>query len=114
MEEKIQKIKDLIKNCDIPNDVLFFIIELLEDITILNDAKNKALDKLNQAEGIGSVFVIMHQKKPLKNILFKTVKEARNYIKMQNPKRKFKEPKENVFICSRYGTTFEIVGLNLR
>jgi len=62
----------------------------------------------------GSAFVIMFQKKPLKNILFQSDKEARNYIKMQNPKRKFKEPKENVFVCSRYGTTFEIVELHYR
>ena len=62
----------------------------------------------------GSAFVIMFQKKPLKNILFQSDKEARNYIKMQNPKRTFKEPKENVFVCSRYGTTFEIVELHYR
>lgn len=62
----------------------------------------------------GSAFVIMFQKKPLKNILFQSDKEARNYIKMQNPKRKFKEPKENVFVCSRYGTTFEIIELHYR
>ena len=62
----------------------------------------------------GSAFVIMFQKKPLKNILFQSDKEARNYIKMQNPKRTFKEPKKNVFVCSRYGTTFEIVELHYR
>ena len=62
----------------------------------------------------GSAFAIMFQKKPLKNILFQNIEEARNYIKMQNPKRKFKEPKENVFVCSRYGTTFEIIELHYR
>lgn len=62
----------------------------------------------------GSAFVIIFQKKPLKNILFQSDKEARNYIKMHNPKRTFKEPKENVFVCSRYGTTFEIIELHYR
>jgi len=58
-----------------------------------------------------TAFVIMFQKKPLKNLVFQKEEEARNYIKMQNPKRNFKEPKENVFVCSRYGSTFEIVEL---
>ena len=62
----------------------------------------------------GSAWCIIHQNKPLKNILFKSDKEARNYIKMQNSKRKFKEPNENVFVCLRYGTTFRIVELHYR
>lgn len=62
----------------------------------------------------GSAFVIMYQKKPLKNILFQNCDLARNYIKMQNPTRTFNEPEENVFVCSRYGTTFQIVELHYR
>lgn len=60
----------------------------------------------------GSAFIILHQNRPLENILFKRLEEARNYIKMQYPKRKFKEQDENVFVCSNYGTTFRIVELH--
>ena len=71
----------------------------------------KALHKQNVS---GSSWTIMHKQKPLKNILFKTPEEARNYVKMNNPKRKFLEPFKNVFVCSRYGTRFEIIELNYR
>lgn len=85
----------------------------------MDERDYKAMNKDTQGNGVlpcvsGSAFVIMFQKKPLKNILFKSDKEARNYIKMENPKRTFREIKENVFVCSRYGTTFEIVELHYR
>jgi hypothetical protein len=78
------------------------------------DYHESEVKKLHLQNVNGSAFVIMYQKKPLKNILFPSCDEARNYIKMQHPKRTFKEPKENVFVCSRYGTTFEIVELHYR
>jgi len=53
--------------------------------------------------------IILHQGKVLNNLLFNSIKEARNWIKMTFSKRRFKEPKENVFVDSRYGTTFKII-----
>jgi len=88
------------------------IYELNKELAKENAKTSESTCNLQNVNG--SAFVIMFQKKPLKNILFQSDKEARNYIKMQNPKRTFKEPKENVFVCSRYGTTFEIVELHYR
>jgi hypothetical protein len=56
-----------------------------------------------------SAFVIMHKGAVNKNIFFSNVEQARNWIKFNYPKRRFKEPEENVFVCSNYGTTFKIV-----
>ena len=56
-----------------------------------------------------SAFVIMHKGAVNKNIFFSNVEQARNWIKFNYPKRRFKEPQENVFVCSNYGTTFKIV-----
>ena len=61
-----------------------------------------------------TAFVIMFQRGILDNVLFRSDKEARNYIKMRYSNRSFKEPKENVFICKRYGTTFTIVELKFK
>jgi hypothetical protein len=70
--------------------------------------------KLCNIPHVSGSCIIMFQKKPLKNILFQSIEEARNYIKMQNSSRTFKEIKENVFVCSRYGTVYEIIELNYR
>ena len=56
-----------------------------------------------------SAFVIMHKGAVYKNIFFSGVEQARNWIKFNYPKRRFKEPQENVFVCSNYGTKFEVV-----
>ena len=56
-----------------------------------------------------SAFVIMHKGAVNKNIFFSNVEHARNWIKFNYPKRRFKEPQENVFVCLNYGTTFKIV-----
>lgn len=56
-----------------------------------------------------SVFVIMHKGVVNKNIFFSNAEQARNWIKFNYPKRRFKEPQENVFVCSNYGTTLKIV-----
>ena len=54
-------------------------------------------------------FVIMHKGAVNKNIFFSNIEQARNWITFNYPKRRFKEPHENVFVCSNYGTKFEIV-----
>lgn len=87
-------------------------IQAMKDFAI--EYHESEVKKLHLQNVNGSAFVIMFQKKPLNNILFQSNKEARNYIKMQNPKRRFKEFEENVFVCSRYGTIFEIVELHYR
>ncbi len=93
-------------------DLSEFNIPLSSAIVMMeNYAKGKNLPISNVS---GSAFVIMHQKQPLKNILFRSEGEARNYVKMNNPKRNFKEPKENVFECKRYGTKYEILEVHFR
>jgi len=62
----------------------------------------------------GSAFTILNKGEIVENILFKTLTEARNYIKMKYPKRRFKEDKENVFVCCNYGTKFIIEELHYR
>lgn len=57
------------------------------------------------------IFVIMHRGEVWFNRYFLNVDECRNFIKMQYPKRRFKEPMPDKFVCARYGTTFEIVTL---
>ena len=56
-----------------------------------------------------SAFVIMHKGAVNKNIFFSNIEQARNWITFNYPKRRFKEQHENVFVCSNYGTKFEIV-----
>lgn len=55
--------------------------------------------------------VILHQGKILKNLYFESLQVARNYLKMNYYNRKFKEPEENVFVCTRFGSTFKIIEL---
>jgi hypothetical protein len=55
-----------------------------------------------------SVFIIMHKKVVYKGVFFTSAEEARNYILFNYPKRRFKRPNENTFICANYGTTFNI------
>ena len=68
------------------------------------DANNLLADK---------AFVIMHKGSVNKNVFFSSVEQARNWIGFNYPKRRFKEPEENVFVCSNYGTTFKIVEIRL-
>ena len=56
-------------------------------------------------------YVIMHGNKVFRGLYFTSVKLARNYIKMQYPKRHFKELSENKFTDTQYGATFEILVL---
>ncbi len=57
-------------------------------------------------------FIILHQGNPLDSRIFKEESEARNYIKMRNTRRRFKELERNIFICKQYGSKFEIIRLN--
>tara|TARA_R110000851_G_scaffold268040_1_gene420619 strand:+ start:260 stop:577 length:318 start_codon:yes stop_codon:yes gene_type:complete len=94
------------------------IKELLKDLKFSNKGGNapERISKLiNELEEVlmlysvsGSAFAILNKGEILENILFKTLEEARNYIKMKYPKRNFKEPQENVFVCAHYGTKFII------
>ena len=65
-------------------------------------------------EQFGNGYIIMHQGKPWRNLLFTDVNQARNYIVMQMSKRKFKEIRPNVLSCTRYGSTFEIIELQAK
>ena len=56
-------------------------------------------------------WIILHSGKPLHNHFFHSDKETRNYIKMQYPKRRFTETKENIFIDKNFGGKFEIIRL---
>jgi hypothetical protein len=57
------------------------------------------------------IYIIMHAQKVLNNIFFTSEKKARNYIMMQNPKRRFKEFPDNIFTDKNYGATFKIIKL---
>jgi hypothetical protein len=59
-------------------------------------------------------WIILHQGKPLNDFLFTSDLEARNYVKMTYPKRRFIEPKDNIFIDKNYGAKFEIINLKSR
>lgn len=61
-----------------------------------------------------TVFLILHQGKVYKNRFFTNYERTRNFIVMEYPKRKFKEVEDDVFVCSRYGTTLKIIELNAR
>lgn len=56
--------------------------------------------------------VIIHKNKVFKSLLFNSISQARNALRFCYPKRNFKEPIKNTFVCSHYGTKFEIVLLN--
>jgi hypothetical protein len=58
------------------------------------------------------VFVVLHGSKIWKGLYFKSAERARNAIRMGMPKRKWKHPNENTFICSLYGSTFRIEEIN--
>jgi len=57
-------------------------------------------------------YAIMHKGAVHLNMFFTSEEKARNWIKMTYPKRRFKEPIHNKFICAYYGTTFTIVELS--
>lgn len=52
--------------------------------------------------------IILHKGEPLNNLCFETVDKARNWLKMNYSKRRFKEDQENVFVCARFGSIFKI------
>jgi hypothetical protein len=56
-------------------------------------------------------FVIMHKGEVHKGLFFNKCEQARNWVKFNYPKKTFKEPQLNVFVCNRQGTTFKIVEL---
>lgn len=58
-----------------------------------------------------NIFVIMHKNVVHKGSFYLSAEEARNWIKMNNPKRKFKEPEKNVLVCTYSGATFKIIEL---
>ncbi len=86
----------------------------LSDFTIpLSSAVNmmEAYSRVKNLDLSGvsdSAFTILNKGEIVENILFKSQEEARNWIKMKYPKRRFKEPQENVFVCAQYGTKFII------
>jgi hypothetical protein len=55
--------------------------------------------------------IVLHKGQVWKGLLFSSVYKARNAVKMANPKRKFKEVQPNVFVCTRYGTKYEVIKL---
>lgn len=59
-----------------------------------------------------NVYVIMHKNVVHKGNFFLSNEAARNWVKMNNPKRKFKEPTENMLVCTYTGATFKIVKLS--
>ena len=94
------------------------IKELLKDLKFSNKGSNapervsiliNELEEVLMLYGVsGSAFTILNKGEIVENILFKSQEKARNYLKMKYPKRNFKEPKENVFVCAHYGTKFII------
>lgn len=56
--------------------------------------------------------VIIHKGDVFRNLFFPSFEKARNYVKFQHPKRRFKEPNKNELVCARYGTTFKIKELD--
>jgi hypothetical protein len=93
---------------------------LRDDENICPKCKNKERPDYNcdLCNGIGFIdkepCIILHGGQPLNDLIFNSDKEARNYIKMQYPKRKFIEPQENVFIDKFYGAKFKIIILKSR
>lgn len=59
-----------------------------------------------------SLFVLMHKGLVHKNMFFLNKETARNWIKMNYPKRNFRECANEVFKCTRHGTTFKIVEIH--
>jgi hypothetical protein len=66
------------------------------------------LEQYKETKKMESIFIIMHKKVVFNEVFFTSAEEARNYIVFNYPKRKFKRPNENTFICANYGTTFNI------
>jgi hypothetical protein len=58
------------------------------------------------------VWIIKRSKDILDNRFFDTEEQAKNYIVWKYPKRRFKKPEDNTFICAFYGTVLNIVKLN--
>lgn len=82
--------------------------------------QKEIMDKLKDGDSIfkspnminnqlpGEICVILKAGKIYKNKFFSSEKEARNFIKMQNPSRNFKNVGEHRLVCKKYGTTFDI------
>lgn len=60
------------------------------------------------------VFIILHAGEVYCNAYHCSWERAANFIRMRNPRKKFKEgTDENVFKCARTGARFTIVELKL-
>lgn len=54
----------------------------------------------------------MHANKVLNNLFFDSDSQAKNYLKFLSPKRKWKRPDDNTFVCVLSGAIFRIKELN--
>lgn len=57
------------------------------------------------------VFVIMNKGEVYESKFFYKLAEARNYIKFRHPKKRWKEPVENQFVCCYTGMKMTVVEL---
>jgi hypothetical protein len=57
------------------------------------------------------MFIILYKGQVFHNTFFHSTKLARNYLKFKFSSRNFKEPVNNTFVCTRYGTKLEIIQL---
>lgn len=56
--------------------------------------------------------VIIHKKSVYKNMLFDNAQQAKKWLRLQQPKRRWKMiQNESVFVCCLYGSKFEFVEL---
>ncbi len=93
--------------------------------TFTFDLNNSSLDKIatllepevnfvsSDVPISGGAWAILHKGQIYKNLFFTSLKEARNKIKFDYPKKRFKEETENILVCAYYGTTFKIIEIAL-
>ena len=68
---------------------------------------------MKKEELIKKAWIILHANHPLDNLCFSSEAAARNWLKMTNSKKRFKEFPDNVFTCKQYGSKFKIIKLHL-
>lgn len=56
-------------------------------------------------------YIIMYKQLPYNGFYFDSIEESRNYLKFQFPKRRFKEPIKDTFVCVLNGAKFTIIEL---
>lgn len=54
-------------------------------------------------------YIILHKGVPHKGYYFESVEQARNWLKMNYPNRRFKESQRNILVCVNHGSKFEII-----